>query len=67
MFYLVEVSTGDTKITAKAIYTFATETEAIANFHSKLGAAMKSDLFDTELCIVIDENGTVIKREKYIK
>lgn len=64
MFYLIEISTGDAKIAARSIYTYDNEKEAIANFHTKLGIAMKSDLYTTDLCMVIDENGSVIKREK---
>lgn len=67
MFYLIEISAGDSKIAGRATYAYNTQNEAIANFHSKLGVAMKSDLYDSDLCMVIDENGSVLKREKYIK
>lgn len=66
-FYLIEIATGDAKITGKAVYEYETENEAVASFHSKMGSAMKSELFESELLIVIDENGKVLKREKYIK
>lgn len=65
MFYLIEIATGDAKIAARSIFTYDNEKDAIANFHSRLGMAMKSDLYTTDLCMVIDENGTVLKREKY--
>lgn len=65
MFYLIEIATGDAKIAGRATYAYDNEKDAIANFHSKLGTAMKSDLYTTDLCMVIDENGTVLKREKY--
>ena len=65
-YYLIEISTGDTKISGKGIYEYATEKEAVAMFHSKLGSAMKSDLFETELIMVIDEFGNVLKCERYI-
>lgn len=58
-FYLIEVSTGDPKIAGKAIYEYATLKEAEAVFHSKMGAAMKSDLFATELLCVINGVGGV--------
>lgn len=67
MFYLVEISTGDSKIAGRAIYSSNTENEAVAMFHSKLGTAMKSDLYDSELVFVVDENGKMLKREKYAK
>lgn len=65
-YYLIEISTGDSKIAGKAIYEYATQNEAVAMFHSKLGSAMKSTLYTSELIMVIDENGAVIKSEKYI-
>lgn len=67
MFYLIEISVGDTKITGKAVYEYETQNEAVAKFHSKLGSAMGSELYDSELIMVVDNNGTVIKREKYAK
>lgn len=65
MFYLIEIAHGDTKIEGKGIYTYSTEREAIANFHSKLGTAMKSDLYTSEVLVVIDQLGNVKKQEYY--
>ena len=67
MFYLIEIATGDAKIAARSIFTYDNEKDAVANFHSRLGMAMKSDLYESDLCMVINENGAVIKREKYTK
>lgn len=67
MFYLIEIVTGDALVAGRAIYAYDNEKNAIANFHSKLGTAMKSDLYESDLCMVINENGAVIKREKYTK
>lgn len=65
-FYLIEISEGDQKIEGKAIYEYATLNEAVANFHSKLGAAMKSNLFTSELVMVINSDGGIHKSEKYV-
>ena len=67
MFYVIEISTGDAKIAGRAIYQYNTIDEAIATFHSKLGTAMKSDLYATELIMVMDDEGAVLRVEKYIK
>lgn len=67
MFYVVEISTGDAKVAGKSVYQYQTLDEAVGTFHSKLGAAMKSDLFETELCLVIEDNGSVNRSEKYIR
>lgn len=67
MFYLVEIAEGDSKIAGRAVYGYETEDLAVATFHTKLGQAMKSELFTSELCIVIDADGKVIKREKWVK
>lgn len=65
-YYVVEVSDGDAKITGKAIYEYATLNEAIATFHKKLGTAMGSDLYSSDLVMVIGDDGTVFRSEKYI-
>ncbi len=67
MFYIIEISTGDAKIAGKAIYEYATLDEAVATFHSKLGTAMKSDLYESELIVVIDGEGQALRSEKYTK
>lgn len=65
MFYLIEIAAGDSKIAGKAVYAYDTATEAVASFHSRMGSAMKSELYTSELLLVIDESGKVLKREKY--
>lgn len=67
MFYVIEISTGDPKIVGKAIYQYDTIEAAVGAFHSKLGAAMKSDLYTSELVLVIGEDGEVMRSEKYIR
>lgn len=67
MFYVIEITTGDPKIAGKAVYQYATIDEATATFHSKLGTAMKSDLYTSELVLVIREDGEVMRSEKYTK
>lgn len=64
-YYVIEISTGDAKISGKGIYEFESEKDAVAMFHSKLGVAMKSDLYASDLVMVIDEFGNVLKRERY--
>lgn len=66
-FYLIEVAEGDSKIAGKGMYEYATLNEAVANFHSKLGAAMKSDLYDSDLVMVINSEGGVHRVEKWVK
>lgn len=67
MFYVIEISNGDPKIEGKAIYQYDTIEAAVGAFHSKLGAAMKSDLYTSELVLVIEEDGEVMRSEKYTK
>lgn len=67
MFYLITIATGDAKIAGRAIYSYSSEQEVVANFHSQLGMAMKSDLYDSLLCMAIDEDGKVVKREKFAR
>lgn len=65
-FYLIEISEGNQSIAGKSVYEYATLNEAVANFHSKLGAAMKSALFTSELVMVINSDGGIHKSEKYV-
>lgn len=64
-YYVVEISTGDAKIAGKAIYEYETQKEAVAAFHKKLGVAMSSDLYVTDLVMVINGAGGVEKSELY--
>lgn len=67
MFYVIEISTGDAKIAGKAIYQYDTIEAAVGAFHSKLGTAMKSDLYTSALVLVIGADGEVMRSEKYTK
>ena len=67
MFYVIEVSTGDAAIAGRAIYAYATFDEAVATWHSKMGSAMKSDKFKTELLVVMDDNGVVYRTEVFTR
>lgn len=63
-YYLIEVTTYvDETPDAKGIYSYDTETEAVANFHSKMGGAMKNANYASELVQVISGTGKVIKTE----
>lgn len=64
-YYVIEISTGDEKIKGKGIYEYATEREAVAAFHTKLGTAMKSPLFESELVMVVNKFGYIVCREYY--
>lgn len=66
-YFVVEISEGDAKIAGKGIYEYATERDAIASFHQKLATAMRSDLYTSDLVMVIDNYGSVQKREYYSK
>lgn len=66
-FYVIEISSGDAKIAGRSIYSYPTEKDAVASFHSKLGTAMKSAMYTDELVMVIDSYGAVIKKEMYCK
>ena len=65
-YYVLKVEKfNDETADKKAIYTFDTKTEAIANFHSYLGASMKTENLSQCMYIVIDDNGDDYKREAY--
>ena len=49
-----------------SINGYDTLNDAIASFHGKLSTNMKSNLCETELVMVIDEDGAVYKSEKVV-
>lgn len=65
-YFVIEIATGDSKIAGKAVYGYATEKEAVATFHQKLSTAMKSEMYTSSLIMVIDAEGKIVKREKYV-
>lgn len=66
-YYVIEIAEGDSKIKGKGIYEYATKDEAIASFHSKMGTAMKSDLYTSEQLLVVDSNNVPIAAEKWVR
>jgi len=65
-FYVIEISNGDERIQGKGVYEYTTQNQAVATFHQKIATAMKSDLYTSELVMVIDDTGAVFKTERYI-
>jgi len=48
-YYLIEITTYmDETPDAKGVYEYDNETDAIANFHSKMGGAMKNENYASE-------------------
>lgn len=67
MFYVFEVAEGDAKIAGVATAKFESANEAVASFHQRLATAMKSELYTADLCMVITDDGAVVKREKFVR
>lgn len=65
-YFLIEIAEGDKTVRGYSVYGYETEKEAVATFHQKLGNAMKSTLFESDLLIITDADGKVVKREKYV-
>lgn len=53
-YYVIEICEGDSKVAGKSIYEYATLKEAEASFHSKIGTAMKSELYTSQAIFVLD-------------
>lgn len=66
-FYVFEVAEGDGKIAGKGVYEYATLNEALASFHKRLGTAMGSELYTSDLVMVISSDGTVYRSEKFTR
>lgn len=65
-FYLVEIADGDSKIKGKGMYDYATENEAIANYHAKIATAMKSELYTEQTLVVLNLDGKTLARNHYV-
>lgn len=65
-YHLIEITKYvDSTPDAKGIYSYNSESDAVANFHSKLGGAMKNVNYTFELVTVINDYGVVIKSEYF--
>lgn len=64
-YYLIEIAEGDAKIKGKAVYEYDDRNSAIASFHSKLGVAMKSELYTSEQILVLNSANGVEMSEKF--
>ena len=52
-YYVMEITTyNDGTAEAKGVYAYDTQDEAIANYHSKMGGAMKNAKYESELITV---------------
>ncbi len=68
MNYLIEVTNyNDGTPVATGMYPYETEMEAIANFHSKMGGAMKNEKYASELLMVVTNTGAVVKSEYWVR
>lgn len=68
MNYLIEITNyNNGTAVSKGIYEYATEMEAIANFHSKMGGAMKNATYASELLMVVTNTGAVVKSEYWVR
>ena len=67
MYYVIEIVKGDAKVAGKGVYEYPTLEEAVGAWHAKLGAAMKSDLYASDLCMVVGNDGAVYRSEQYVK
>lgn len=64
-YFLMEVSDGDPSIAGVGVYKYDTLNEATANFHTKLGNAMKSDKFTYEMVTIVNSYGKLLMSEVY--
>ena len=63
-YFLIEITKTAEKI-EKGVYEYDDETAVIANFHSKMGAAMKNESYLAETLIAIKQDGTYLASEYF--
>lgn len=68
MIYLIEiVNYNNGTPVSKGIYEYATEQEAVANYHQKMGGAMKNANYASELLMVTSNTGAVIVSDYFVR
>lgn len=68
MYKLIELTNyNDGTKPSQGIYTYDTQEEAVANFHTKLGGAMKNAIYESEMLLVIDITGAVIEHKYWVR
>ena len=61
-FYVVEITTyNDGTADAKGVYEYEDEAKAMASYHKKMGGAMDNEKYETELIIVSNSIGGILK------
>ena len=67
-YYLTEITTyNNGTADAAGVYAYDDKDLAVANFHSKMGGAMKNANYASELLVVLSETGETIKREYWVR
>ena len=65
-YYVIEITTYNNGTSdSKGIYEYDNKQDAIATFHSKMGGAMKNTTYATELLLVISEEGSTVRMERF--
>lgn len=61
-FYVVEITTYNNGTPdAKGVYEYANENAAMASYHKKMGGAMDNENYETEMIIVVNSIGGILK------
>ena len=67
MKYFVTEFTKTVEKIEKAIYEYDDMNLAVANFHSKMGSAMKNENYLAETLLVVNEIGEVLRSEYFAR
>lgn len=67
-YYLIEVTNYNNGTSeSKAMYNYDNYQEAEANYHSKLGGAMKNVTYESEMCMIIDSTGAIYLTKYWVR
>lgn len=65
-YYVIEITSyNNGNNDSKGIYEYDNKQDAIATFHSKMGGAMKNSTYATELLLVVSEEGSTVRMERF--
>ncbi len=67
MYFLIIIQTTKTGETTQAIFRYDDAYKAESAYHGELSSACISDTLQSDLCMLMDDNGQVYQQRKIIK
>lgn len=67
IYYIIEISKGNSKIEGKSIYEYTDRVKAEASYYKKIGTAMGSDLYTEHRIVLMSDALAIEMSHVYVK